>query len=182
MSANTLQTRCIAVTLALLLCGLPDVALAAPQGSQPQAPQSAPAQDSVQPAMPYPAHPTLAPQTQTVEPQAEELPDAPSSGLPAPSTIPAAEGTPAAQAAQAPLQPPPARTQEPVGTAAAERGVTRGGPASKPAGVAIAPAKQRQVRSLLIKFGAIAGAGLALGAVFALSKGTSSRPPGAPAP
>ena len=68
---------------------------------------------------------------------------------------------------------------EPVGTAAAQRAPTAGGAASKPAGTAIAPAKQRQVRSLLIKLGAVAGAGVALGIVMALSKGTPSVPPGA---
>ncbi len=68
------------------------------------------------------------------------------------------------------------REQAPVGAAAAEKGVTAGGAASKPAGNAIAPAKQRQVRSLLIKIGLIAAGGAALGAVYALSRGTSSTP------
>jgi hypothetical protein len=84
-------------------------------------------------------------------------------------------GTPAVQAT-----PPSKGSSEPLGTAAAERTPTAGGAASKPAGTAIAPAKQRQVRSFLIKLGAIAGAGLALGTVFALSKGTPSKPSGAP--
>jgi hypothetical protein len=67
----------------------------------------------------------------------------------------------------------------PLGTAAAEKGQTAGGGASRPAGVAIAPAKQKRSRSLLIKLGAIAAAGAAIGTVYALSKGTSSTPPGA---
>jgi hypothetical protein len=54
---------------------------------------------------------------------------------------------------------------------------TVGGGASKPAGTAIAPAKQRQYRSFLVKLGLIAGAGAALGTVYALSRGTSSVPP-----
>ena len=69
--------------------------------------------------------------------------------------------------------------ERPLGTAIGEKGQTAGGPASSPAGAAIAPAKQHQTRSLLIKLGAIAGAGLAIGTVVALSRGTPSNPPGA---
>jgi hypothetical protein len=67
----------------------------------------------------------------------------------------------------------------PLGTAAAEKGQTAGGGASRPAGVAIAPAKQKRSRSLLIKLGALAAAGAAVGTVYALSKGTGSTPAGA---
>ena len=80
-------------------------------------------------------------------------------------------------AAQQPL--PKAPTVEPSGTAAAQAGKISGSAGSRPAGAAIAPAKQRQVRSLVIKLGALAGAGIALGTVAALSKGTSPKPPGA---
>jgi hypothetical protein len=69
-------------------------------------------------------------------------------------------------------------TQKPVGTAAAEKPATTGAAASNPAGVAMAPAKQRRVRTLLIKIGAIAGAGVAIGAVAALTTASPSRPPG----
>ena len=65
------------------------------------------------------------------------------------------------------------------GTATAEGGRTVGGAASRPAGTAIAHAKQRQTRSFFIKLGAIAGAGIAIGTVYALSRGTSSTPPNA---
>jgi hypothetical protein len=54
-----------------------------------------------------------------------------------------------------------------------------GGTASRPAGAAIAPAKQKQVRSFLLKMGVIAGAGVALGTVYALSRSSSPTPPGA---
>jgi hypothetical protein len=67
----------------------------------------------------------------------------------------------------------------PLGTAAAEKGQTAGGGASRPAGMAIAPAKQKRSRSLLIKLGAIAAAGAAVGTVYALSRGTGSVPAGA---
>jgi hypothetical protein len=76
-----------------------------------------------------------------------------------------------------PLQQSP--PHEPVGTAAAEWQPLTGVAASRPAGAALAPAKQRRVRSIVIKVGALLGAGVALGTVAALSAGSPSRPPGA---
>ncbi|HZP62325.1 MAG TPA: hypothetical protein VFB28_02830 [Terriglobales bacterium] len=73
-----------------------------------------------------------------------------------------------------------APTQKPAGTAAAEAPKTTGIAASKPAGAAFAPAKQRRVRILLIEVGAIVAAGAAVGAVAALSHASPSKPPGAP--
>jgi len=70
------------------------------------------------------------------------------------------------------------QAREPVGTAVAGAPVTTGVVASAPAGAAIAPAKQRRVRILLIKMSAVVGAGAAIGAVTALSTGSPSRPPG----
>jgi hypothetical protein len=78
-----------------------------------------------------------------------------------------------------PEAPRPKTQTEPVGAATAESVPTSGGAAAKPAGIAIAPAKQHQTRSLLIKLGAVAAAGAALGTIFALSHSTSSTPPGA---
>ena len=69
--------------------------------------------------------------------------------------------------------------QKPVGTAAAEAATVREPGASKPAGMAIAPGKQRQTRSFLIKMGAILGAGAAVGTVMALTMASPSKPPGA---
>jgi|SRR5580704_4039039 hypothetical protein len=71
------------------------------------------------------------------------------------------------------------KPQQPIGTAAAEAPVVSGSPVAEPAGVAIAPARQHRVRTIVIKVGAIVGAGVALGTVLALTEGTSSRPPGA---
>lgn len=71
------------------------------------------------------------------------------------------------------------KLQRPVGTAAAEAPKVSGITAAQPAGIAIAPAKQRRVRVIVLKVGAIVGAGAALGAVIALSRGTPSKPPGA---
>jgi hypothetical protein len=69
--------------------------------------------------------------------------------------------------------------QRPVGTAAAEAAPVSGITAAQPAGVAVAPAKQHRVRTIVLRVGAIVGAGAAIGAVVALSEGTSSKPPGA---
>ena len=68
----------------------------------------------------------------------------------------------------------------PSGAAAAKAPSVRGAPASRTVGAAIAPAKQRQKRSLLIKAGLIGAACIAVGSAFALSKASPSKPPGAP--
>jgi hypothetical protein len=94
-----------------------------------------------------------------------------SSSLPQPP----ADGNPPAAPAQSADQKP----QRPVGTAAAEAAPVSGITAAQPAGVAVAPAKQHRVRSIVLKVGAIVGAGAAVGAVVALSEATSSKPPGA---
>ncbi len=66
--------------------------------------------------------------------------------------------------------------RKPVGAAAAPYERTMGVAASRPAGAAIAPAKQRRVRTILISAGLIAGAAIAVGSVAALSHGTPGRP------
>lgn len=71
------------------------------------------------------------------------------------------------------------KPQRPVGTAAAEAPKVNGVTAAQPAGVAIAPAKQHRVRTLVLKVGAIVGAGAAVGTVIALTAATPSKPPGA---
>ena len=80
---------------------------------------------------------------------------------------------------QAPEPQPLNTPQKPVGTAAAETPNASGIAASQPAGVAIAPAKQRRVRTIVLKVGALVGAGVAVGAVVALTRATPSKPPGA---
>ena len=79
-----------------------------------------------------------------------------------------------APAAEQPAKP------EPNGTAVAPKIETSGGAASKPAGVALAPPKQKRVRSLLIKLGVLAGAGIAIGTVAGLSAASPSRVPNSP--
>lgn len=69
--------------------------------------------------------------------------------------------------------------QQPKGAAAAEVQRSTGTAASTLSGAAIAPAKQKRSRSLLIRLGALAGAGIAIGTVVALSSGAPGKPPGA---
>jgi len=159
---------------------------APPAMAQPATPAAQPTPGIAQPspAQEAAATPSAAQQNRgtTVDPSAgplvpnnapqQNLPqaNAPEAALPnAPSATVSAQP----QNARRPQQPAP----EPLGTAAAESVRTTGLGASKPAGTAIAPARQRQVRSLLIKLGAVAAAGIAIGTVYGLSKGTPSVPP-----
>jgi hypothetical protein len=128
---------------------------AVPQSSSQQQSGGITVDPSAAPLKPSPEPPTQAP-----------LPNAPQPVTPA---------TPPQQPSS--LPPAPASTQAPLGAAAAEQVRTAGGGASRPAGNAIAPAKQHQYRSLLIKIGAVAAAGIAAGAVYGLSRATSSTPP-----
>ena len=82
-------------------------------------------------------------------------------------------------AQQAPAASPAAPPREPLGTAAAETVPTVGVAASKPAGAALAPAKQRRIRTILIRTGALIGAAAAVGVTMALTEGSPSKPPGA---
>ncbi len=102
----------------------------------------------------------------TAPPVAKELPDAPAPPQPV-------------QQNQSDSQQQNSNTV-PSGAAGAKAPTVKGAPAARPVGAAIAPAKQRQRRSFLIKVGLVAGACVAVGSVFALSKGSPSKPPGAP--
>jgi hypothetical protein len=147
-----------ALLLIVLLGFTPDMALAAGQQAAPQnPPQQATPQDPSQPAESAVQNDSNAEQTATPQ----SLPDAPSSQAAANQTTSNS------------LQ------QSAEGTAAAQAAKTKGGAASKPAGAAIAPAKQHRTRTLLIKIGVIAAAGAALGSVYALTRGSPARPPGA---
>jgi hypothetical protein len=140
-------------------------------------PSTAPAtsnQDSSQPANQQPANQPSIPGS-SVNPSQGPLKPV--------TTYPDASGDQQAQPQSTqqnlPDGPQAKKPTEPVGAATAESVPTSGGAAAKPAGVAIAPAKQHQTRSLLLKVGAVIAGGAALGIVYALSRGTSSTPPGA---
>ncbi len=155
---NKLQhygTRALIAMLVFTLGGIPELA------------QAQTAQQEQQPGIIDPSRGPLQP----VPPASNQpAPQAPSTEQPLPNAPAPAEAQPAQN---------PRPVEQPAGTAAAEGTPTAGGLASKPAGNAFAPAKQRQTRSLLLKLGAIAGAGIALGTVIALTKGSPSKPPGA---
>ena len=65
---------------------------------------------------------------------------------------------------------------KPVGTAAAPAANTTGVAGSRPTGAVIAPAKQRRVRTFLIRVGVVVGACVAIGTVAALSHSSPSQP------
>ena len=74
------------------------------------------------------------------------------------------------------LQSDQQQNANPVGTAAAPVAKPTGVAASRPAGAVIAPAKQRRAHAILIRVGIIVGAGVAIGTVAGLSRGSSARP------
>lgn len=132
-----------------------------------------------------------APQVSTTEysssQPAEELPSAPVPQAQAPSqpqqqTQPGQQQNPPAPQDQSappqnqPAQQPTAPQQPPVGTAAAPYEKPTGVPGSRPAGAAIAPAKQRRVRAIVISLGLILAGGAAIGAVAGMSKASHSTP------
>jgi cytoskeletal protein RodZ len=151
--------RIMVMVVAMVLCGLPQYVQAqqqegtTPQQSQQNGTTIDPSKGPLQPVPTQNESGTQNPAPQNPENSTESLP-----------------ATPTLQ-----TRPEP-QVQEPLGTATAEGVPTVGGAASRPAGEAIAPSKQSQKRSLLIKMGLIAAAGVAGGTVYALTKGTSSKP------
>ena len=167
MSSPQWFSRLMILVIAFTLCGGPQLASAqqtAPQQNDQQQPvdQNSTSQQNVGTTQ---ENATPDPSKGPLKPNDQQLPNAPS-------------------ATQQQQQPQTSQDQQqsqeaPLGAAAAQAAKTSGGAASKPAGTAIAPAKQRQTRSLLIKIGAIAAGAAAVGIVYGLSRGTSSVPPGA---
>lgn len=104
---------------------------------------------------------------------ASTLPDAPEV---AQAQSPTANGqSSSSQPSQQPEQNEPAPAR-PLGTAAAPSVTRTGVTASKPAGAAIAPAKQRRVRTILISLAVVAAAGVAIGTVAGVSRTSPSQP------
>jgi hypothetical protein len=172
--------RITLASVAITLCGVPEAVQAqSVQPSSTQAQQSAPAEQQPNAATPG----TDTSGTGQSAPQQNKGMINPSQGplAPVPSNPRQLPSAPSSTQTQPQNQPStlPLSEQRPGGAAAAQTGPTAGGPASRPSGNAIAPAKQRQVRSLLIKLGAVAAAGIAIGTVVGLSKGSPSKPPGA---
>jgi hypothetical protein len=101
----------------------------------------------------------------------DSLPDTPEPVTPKAEPQDAGDSSSLSSSSQQPQGP-----AQPVGTAAAPYGKTMGIAASRPAGAAIAPGKQKRVRTILISVGVIVAAGVAVGSVAALSHGSSSHP------
>jgi hypothetical protein len=150
--------RIMVLVVGVVLCGLPDYVQAQQQQTAPQ--QSQQNGTTIDPSK-GPLQPVPAQNQPTTETPVPPNPESSTEPLPA---------TPQPQMKAEP------QMQEPLGTATAEGVPTVGGAASRPAGEAIAPSKQNQKHSLLIKVGLIAAAGVAGGTVYALTKGTSGRP------
>ena len=150
-------TKFLILAVAAVMCGVPEAVQA--QQAEPQQQQSG----------------------TTVDPSKGPLQPVPSQNQPANDNAqqPAESATQAQEATPSPQPKPEQQMQQPLGAATAEGVPTVGGAASRPAGEAIAPDKQRQRRSLLLKLGLIAAAGVAVGTVAAASKGTSAKPGGA---
>jgi hypothetical protein len=158
-NANLWIARTLITVVAVVLCGGPELA-------QAQAEQTA-EQGARQQAQPG-----------TVDPSRGPLAPVPTENLPSAAPQNSGDANPTQPTDQPGQKTNPKTVVNPLGTATAETGPTAGGAASRPAGNAIAPAKQRQTRSLLLKMGLIAAAGIAVGAVVGLSRGTHSTPPG----
>jgi hypothetical protein len=158
-----------------------DLAAQPNQPGQAEKPQSAPLDNA-----PVPPMPPLDP-AEAAPPSSDLLPDSPGAvesaqleTQQAPVEQHSAQAQNSQPPDQQPLPPMPAATpKEPLGTAAAETVAPVGVAASRPAGAALAPAKQRRVRTILIRMGAIVGAAAALGVTMALTEGSPSKPPGA---
>ena len=156
-----LATRLLIVGLAVLLTGVPELARAA---QEPAAASTETPADATQPKD----------QSKMADGAGQE-PDSPGA-----TKAQEQQAAPTASGASGPAVAPQSQTtpKKPLGTAAAQPLTPSGTAASEPAGVAIAPAKQRRTRSLLIKVGVIVAAGAAVGTVYALSSATGSKPPG----
>lgn len=176
----------MALVVGLALCGIPECAQAlgqdggaSAQNGQPQQQQSnaASPQTGQQQQQSNGASPQNSQQQQTqdatVDPSHGPLQPVPDQNQP--SAQPNQNGATTPEPLPATPE-PQQQMQQPLGTATAEGVPVVGGGASRPAGAAIAPAKQNQRRSWLIKLGVLAAVGVAGGTVYALTKGTPSHP------
>jgi hypothetical protein len=190
---NHWTNRPIGILLIILLAGTPELyAASGPASDGGTAPaattnaaKTAPAttqQDAAsQESLPDSPGTLIAKQNEPVAPQsniATQDPEAQQNDTQQPKTSSPSNIAPAQNGSANPGSSRSENGQQPVGAAAAQLGRTTGGAASKPAGAALAPTQQRRSRSLLLKLGLLAGAGIAVGSVAALSKASPSKPPG----
>jgi hypothetical protein len=193
---NHWTNRPIGILLIILLAGTPELYAASGPASDggtaaaatTNAAKTAPVttrqalQDAVSPeSLPDSPGTLIAKQNDPVAPQSNtstQNPEAQQNDTQQPKTSSQSNTAPAQNGSANPGASQSENGQQPVGAAAAQLGRTTGGAASKPAGAALAPTQQRHSRSLLLKLGLLAGAGIAVGSVAALSKASPSRPPG----
>ncbi len=185
-------TRILGILLAASLCVTPEMMHAAQQNTQAaapiaaqsqtnsqgsnQAPQGQPNNESQQQTKPQGSGTTIDPSQAPLQP-VTTYPEAPTPQQDQqPNGAQPVQGAQPQPSEQDQSKQQPKKPVEPAGAATAEKVPTTGGAASRPAGVAIAPAKQHQTRSLLIRIGAIAAAGVAAGTVYGLSRSTHSTP------
>jgi len=177
MSSPKFLSRILIAVVTFVLCGGPQL-LQAQQATQPSTTQQQQDSTTPAPATSDQATPEPTEQDQNVGTTQQNATPDPSKAPLQPAetnTLPNAPST--AVQPSTPQQQQPA--QAPAGAAAAQGVKTAGGAASRPAGTAIAPAKQHQSRSLFIKIGAVAAGAAALGVVYGLSRSSPSVPPGA---
>ncbi len=144
-------------------------------------PASAPLPENILPAMSQ----NTSQQTPTQQSPAQQTTPSPQTGasqapLPQPAIVtnpPAQTNAPqgASPAGQTQAAEPQHTVSPPVGTAAAPVVPANGVPASRPAGAAIAPAKQNRKHSFAIRVGLLVGAAVAIGAVTAATLSSPGR-------
>jgi hypothetical protein len=189
MPLKHISLRSLAVILSALLCNAPQYITAQAAPPAPQTMQQTQDPNSQSPDSTVQQKDTPASNQQNgstrFDPAQAPLAPVPSARPSETSTVPPdapseVQRSQQEQSTASTPQPKPAQPERtnPLGTATAQQGATRGGVASRPAGEAIAPAKQRQVHSLLIKLGLVAAGAAAVGTVVGLTRGTSSVPPG----
>ena len=155
----------VAIGLAILLA-LPIEAAAAPRPQQ-QSP-ALPTTTANSNTSPNPA-PSQNPAANDAE--VASLPDSP-----VPVADSGGQNPPSPPQQQASQASPQQQTPQTMGTAAAPAEPANGVAASKPAGAAIAPARQKRTRTLVIKLSLLIGGAVAIGTVVALSEASPSRP------
>jgi len=178
LEKSVLYTACCVVALILPAALLAQDTQSSPSGNQQQVETSADPAATSNSSMPAITELPDSPGASWSQQQAASGQQSGSS-QPAVAPQPGSAAQPQSEDAQTPIPQEGQKPQRPVGTAAAEAPPVNGITAAQPSGVAIAPAKQRRVRTIVLKMGAIVGVGVALGTTMALTMGTSSKPPGA---
>lgn len=135
------------------------------------------AAQEVPPAQQPPSAPIQTPASATAASDAPEIASLPDSPAPiAPQTAPANQQQNSPQTAPQTAPQQQNTPAQPLGTAAAPSEPANGVAASRPAGAAIAPARQKRSRTFAIRIALIVGAAVAIGTVVALSSASPSRP------